>query len=1417
LWLPPVQQKIKDVVLQEVMKKTQGQLSVENLQFRPFNHLLLENVYAADLKGDTLFYVENLNLGFNLFKLLDKQLLIRSVELDNFAVHFSKVSIDSPFNFQFLVDAFASDTTQSADNKKMVIEIDDLILKNGRLTYNILSEPFSEPNLLDVNHVDIRDFRTNIHLKSIDLEKLNVSISELSFREKCGFTLAQLKMNLKSDQKVIYLNDFILGLPLSELSVAEATLDYSDREWDEILTGAAYSAIFSSGQLHPNDFSYFYPKLTALTENLTFSGEVNGRLPQIVLPQFQVDYGKHLHLKADVGLADFKRWEDAPFELNLEKFYIDEMGITQIKHILSAEGKESATGFTPGLEAITLTGKIGGSLPDLSLQLDARSGKGDLNLQGTGSYVSETGALNFNLDLESTDFSIKKLLTDSVFGNASFHLLAQGKRNEQGRMEAQANVAIRQLDYKGYTYQNITANVGYAEDSISVDVDSKDANLPLQLQASLCLAKENLSLQLSADLDCVRLDSLHFLPAYPGSSLSGKINADIKGFEPERMAASITLSQLNFVTNSGVFNDSPVVVSYNAGSNNQKQINIRSRVLNVRGKGQFTYAGISRSVKHVFPDLFPEKKQMIHKKQISQDDFNFFVAIRQANSITQLLGVGTSIPDSALFVGKYNGNDSLLNLHTTAFCLFSESDTARLDLNLSNVQKNLLVHLDVDNNSSQYDLEGNLGAEIEFIPQQEKHFPDMNIALKPGSMTLNETTFQIYPAQILITDKRYEINNFALRHSSSEYLKVNGVISDERSDSLIININQLQLGTLLSAVKNKIPLSGIASGDISVYRLMATPFVLTRNFSIDNILFDKNSIGDLKLISAWSSARQGLTFKATLNNTNQAESVVSGFISPEKDSLSLVGNVEGIKLKWFADYLSEALYGIDGEFGARIKADGKISAPALSGMAYLKDAAVGVKTLNTLYHVSDSVLLELDKIVFKNFIVYDETKKNSKINGTIRHKQFSNMNPNLTLDFNNFLVLNNAQQTDSLFYGLLRMNGSLNVVSQNKNWLIQGNLSSGKSNKVMINMPEEATEAQRYNWISYINPTGEDSNKPVKEQKAEMTNTFSLPLKLHIIFSVDPNLNLGVVFNPDTRDAAQVTGSGLLDFSYDLNNSAMNLQGNYTINEGKCTLTLKNITKKTFSVRQGGKLNFRGDPMNTSFDLTAAYNLRTDLAMLDPGFANLMANTKIPVSCLLTASGNMKNMQLKYNVELPNESDEIQRKLNSLMYTDDIKIKEIAYLLAIGSFLPASSNNLNMGNDVWTSLASSSVTNQLNNLLSGVLNDNWTIGTDLHTNDANFSEMDMDVNISTHLFDNRLTVNSTFGYHNNLTQSDNITGDFDFEYKLTPNGNVILRFYNVTNNQYYEKAKTTQGLGVAYKRTGRTFKQLFRSFKSKKK
>jgi hypothetical protein len=884
------------------------------------------------------------------------------------------------------------------------------------------------------------------------------------------------------------------------------------------------------------------------------------------------------------------------------------------------------------------------------------------------------------------------------------------------------------------------------------------------------------------------------------------------------MNLSLSVDSFALFTDKGSFTERQFRINYLAADSSRKQLDLSSNLLKIAASGNFTFAGIKESLAEAFPVLFPNTPLSLKKKELT-GNCRFYAAVNHTHLLSDILDLPEAIPDSALFIGKFNHDGRQMQLAASAYTQFSQSDTLQMSLMLSNRDKKLELTFNVDNKSNNYDFDGSINANVEFVRQPESPVPGMNITLNPEIWVLNGTHFELHPAQIEVRNNRYAIRNLLLEHQAKESIKIQGFISDLPDDSLAVNVSNFRLGTIFSAVKTQIPLSGEVTGEIVAKRLLSKPVILSRGFAFNQLIFAGNTLGDLNIRSAWSSERKGLFLRAILNRENHLASTVSGYFLPEKDSLSLTATIRDLELQWLKSYTQDVLFGLDGNLNLDANISGKPQKPQIKGVAYFDRAKIGVAQLNTLYSLSDSIYISEDLIELKRFTIKDPGNQTFRLNGKITHRLFADLNPNLSVSLSNFLVINNERQTDSLFYGKLRVNGLLNVKKRNNTWVLSGDLTHSNDSKIMVNIPSPAMTAERYNSVTFVQPEPSPAKKaPKQETPQQEAPQLVLPLKINISFWLDPTLTLGAVFNPNTRDAAQVKGNGSVNFTYDMSDASIDLKGNYEIESGKATLSLANLTRKTFSVKQGGKLTFLGNPLATTFDLTALYALRADLKALDPSFEEMdMAATKIPVTCALTATGSINQMELKYNLLFANEQDEIQRKVEGLLYTDDLKIKEIAYLLAFGTFMPVGNDAQSPNNSIWTSLASSSITGQLNNLLSSVLSENWSIGTDLRTKDSGFSEMNMDVNISTRLFDDRLTVNSTLGYRNDPSQTDNFTGDFDLEYKLTSSGNVLLKAYNVTNNQYYRKAKSTQGAGIVYKRGARTFGQLFDKLRKKKK
>ena len=122
------------------------------------------------------------------------------------------------------------------------------------------------------------------------------------------------------------------------------------------------------------------------------------------------------------------------------------------------------------------------------------------------------------------------------------------------------------------------------------------------------------------------------------------------------------------------------------------------------------------------------------------------------------------------------------------------------------------------------------------------------------------------------------------------------------------------------------------------------------------------------------------------------------------------------------------------------------------------------------------------------------------------------------------------------------------------------------------------------------------------------------------------------------------------------------------------------------------------------------------------------------------------------------------------------------------------------GNEL-VSVASSTISSQLGSIL-GQLSDKWNIAPTFRSDRGDFSDMEVDLALSSYLLDNRLLFNGNFGYRDKALNNNSFIGDFDLEYLLNKSGNIRLKAYNRYNDQnyYVKSALTTQGVGIVFKR-----------------
>ncbi len=135
---PPAQRFITGKVETFLQKKLQTRVEIGSISFGLSGNINLKDVYIEDKTKDTLLSGGLLKANLNYLKLFSNEVQVKDLELQNITAKVKRILPDTVFNFQFIVDAFATQpaTTDTTQTAPMTLDISDVVLDNVNLLYN---------------------------------------------------------------------------------------------------------------------------------------------------------------------------------------------------------------------------------------------------------------------------------------------------------------------------------------------------------------------------------------------------------------------------------------------------------------------------------------------------------------------------------------------------------------------------------------------------------------------------------------------------------------------------------------------------------------------------------------------------------------------------------------------------------------------------------------------------------------------------------------------------------------------------------------------------------------------------------------------------------------------------------------------------------------------------------------------------------------------------------------------------------------------------------------------------------------------------------------------------------------------------------------------------------------------------------
>ena len=1442
--IPAVQKRAAEMALNRLQPKLQAEMGLESIRIRLFNRVELSGLYLSDRQNDTLLYVHRLTTQFSARDLFRNNISVHRLQMDDFSINVSRETPNDSLNFQFVIDAFARppDTTVVQQRAAWHITVNDLILQNGTLRFNVHSEP-ETPDIFNTNHLEIRGFNFRSRVDFRNAQDMRVDILSLGLREtNSGIALNNFNGSVLAMGNLLWSNAIEINVNNSYFSLSNVRYNTVTQEF----------AVLMESETDLQDLQRFVPLFDHLEHSVSLSLDAEGRLPQVSLNHFHLAYDSTT-VDLSASLADIRDPKHSDMMLNIGNLIVSQDNLQAFIRIGNPEFESPEQLRVLGDVHVNL--QAHGTMNRFHYEGDIQIEQGDLHIAGIGRFHDNFDLISFEGPVTANHIHVAGVIGDAsgidfatLFTNAK--VIIPSGNNEPVTIVADGHLAS--VYYNQFRYEDlfftgeVVAEGQGGETTISAHVHTESELNQFDLNANLAFGNE-MQFVVNGAID--RLDLRPFLmrPGWQTPSIATQIDIDMRGETMDSMVGIVLLLNTSLSDHHFIYNPGPIMLQAADISDGRQRMELRTMFLEASLEGNYYFSTIGSELMHALrphlPSVITAEQAQLHADP--QNNFSFNIALRNTEDLAHALSLPFYNVELANLSGTINFADTdpfAIDAHlprimvsgndireTKLSFLSSSTDGISLDLNtylsqrrgFSHIQLNTTTSNDsIDNriaftiNSPTTTSNGELLVTMGFLRTLQNELITTT-HIHPATISFNDTGIDVNEAFVVQSPQRVEVSNFGLHENEMLLFGLAGVASTSAEDTLHLFFQNTELFNVLSAFNIR-TISGAINGGVHINQALHHPMIRTQDLRIDNIAMHNDTIGTLIVNGNWNSENIGLDLDAYLIEEGNRNLTIRGFIPTASTSpyrMGVFAHIEQFDLSTVLPFAEGIFSELSGTLSSNVNITGTFAEPIIQGWIGIDEGVIRIAYTGVTYYISDIIAIRRDNIGFDNLVIRDQNGNTATLNVMLTHANFGRMMYSANIVLDDFLLLNNERRTDLLAHGNLSLSGNLNITGSSAGIFGEGVLQPSSRSNVNITIPTFAT-ADQFSNVVFVNQQPPEMPEFLWRDGYDQLDTraIAVPIVMQVQLLLNPLLEAGVILDPVSGNALHnIRGNGVLDFRYDSRaNVPVNIFGDYVIQEGFFHFSLRNLRNINFDIREGSSLTMVGNPLNTRFNITAYHQTRADLNTLHSTVFRDMPSTRVRANALLEITGDVQNMELNPSIELPDASNEIQQRVNSLLDSDEIKLQQFVYLAAFGSFIPVEGLLNLTGANVFTQVGVTMLSQTLDGIFSDALGTNWRIGTSLQTEPGTIDNVRVGVDLSGRLFNDRLhiTTNLSYGEESIHETHQAFIGEFEMEYEI--NSWLRLRVYNRANDRIHRRSPVTQGAGVVVTRQARTFENLFR-------
>jgi hypothetical protein len=1449
IWLTIQHPKIQTWLVAKTTEALQNKLGttvrIEKFDYRPFNRILLRNVYIEDFNHDTLISAQSIYaslLGLNRTK---NQLNFHRLTLEDAVINFITDSLGN-MNLTQLINKLVppADSLAESDGDGLSIKFRNIRVVNSNFA---LKSENAEPIEYGINFDDLNLSDLNLDMLNLIItgDTISFTVNELVAKEKSGFSVDRFRSEISFSSRHMNFDKLRLRSQGANLNVPSLQLQYEG--WSELgdflnnvnLIGEIQESVISTQFL-----SYFVSELKPFDEIFKVDVSFRGPISDFRIRNLHLNISNSTYVTANANLTGLPDINNTFLFIDVKDFSTNSDDIESIRDPKSGKPLISLPDELKTLGQIFFNGSFTGFISDFVAYGTLATDIGDLSMDL--SFKPDQNALTgFNGKISTNKLDLGTLIGDDILGKISLTASVNGSTDYDKHLEALTDAKILALEANGYNYTNIELSGNLSSRDFVGSLFLDDPNAKLNFIGKIDFTDSIPVFDFSAFVPKLDLVKLNLNSSDSISQVSFLLTAKFSGSNLDNTKGEIKVVNGFYKNQNGEIKTSDIVITAN-NTKDSKQVALKSEFAEGELRGKYNYANIFGSIQKMIYLYLPALSENNTRPEITptgveNPEFNDYIIrlrLRNTRKLTSVLFPSFRIAENTNVFGIYNPDLQTLNLKikipevelsgniikditidgiTNDSSFVASITTPLVDIGgtfIRNIAINATAANDVlktsiawDNRSRVKNL-GEIKANAKFFhnPSSNK----INIDFVPSHFVLNDTTWNINQSQIIIDSTYIGIKGFEL-HNKQQRLIVQGEIASSPTDYVNIELENIDVSNLNLYTKSLgYAFEGTVNGYARVTNVTNNPLFYA-DLTVEMLSANEFSLGDLSFNTQWHTEDKRLSVDLVNRLESRQVLNVAGDFFPDTQNIQFLARINNLALGLFEPLLEGDVVDLKGTIGGNVTITGTADKPMLNGPLRLQDASCLIDFSRTRYFMSDQILLQNSNILFNGFRINDSNNRVATVNGAVNTDFFKNISFDLNVAPSNFQFLNTTERDNELFYGTVFASGQARVTGTPSDILINASVKTEPRTALFLPLSSSSDVAE-FDFVNFVNKSDEII---IIEDFFGIEETTSSNIRLTLDLEVTPEADVQIIIDKQLGDIIRANGSGNLKMEIDLKRDIFNMFGQYVIEKGDYLFTLQGVINKRFRIGEGSTITWNGDIEDALMDIKAIYSLRTSLKNLNPTSEDPVYNSRTQVDCEINLSGKLMEPSIDFNIKVPiAESDpNVKAVVQDALSTEEKVSMHFLMLLVINSFASDQEQGAGSVGQGLATTAGEMLSNQLSNWMS-----QWTSAVDIGVNwrpGDEISSNEIELALSTQLFNDRVTINSNVDM-GNQNVSSGIAGDFSIDVKIVPSGKLRVKAFARSNDDIIygtNAGEITTGAGLMYREDFNTFHELFSRYK----